>query len=123
MTPPFQAGRVGTVGTAGGAEHLVMRPQDRRQVRSSPQDLGPTGLMRRARAASSRIEGEAQNDLSGAVREAMSTTRSPRLTAARRALFTVSLLSGRRAADHPAKEPNQEPTQADFRRRPATPGD
>jgi hypothetical protein len=57
-------------------------------------------------------------------------------TAARRAIITASLLSGRRSAGLPAKEPNQEPTQADIRRlsslvkcplsdtgrRPATPG-
>ena len=40
-----------------------------------------------------------------------------------RALFTVFAI--RSAVDRglPAKEPNQEPTQADFRRHPATPGD
>ena len=39
------------------------------------------------------------------------------------ARYSQSLLSGRRAASIPAKEPNQEPTQADTRRHPATPGD
>ena len=33
------------------------------------------------------------------------------------------LLSDRRSTGLPAKEPNQEPTQADIRRHPATPGD
>src|SRR5215472_2946282 len=49
--------------------------------------------------------------------------RSRRRKAARRALFTVFCCpTGGRPAS-PVKEPNQEPTQADFRRRPATPGD
>ena len=37
--------------------------------------------------------------------------------------YSQSLLSGRRAAGLPAKEPIQEPTWTDFRRHPATPGD
>ena len=39
------------------------------------------------------------------------------------ARYSQSLLSGRRSAGLPAKEPFQEPTRTDFRRPPATPGD
>src|SRR5262249_56817331 len=39
------------------------------------------------------------------------------------ARYSQSLLSGRRSAGLPVKEPIQEPTWTDFRRRPATPGD
>src|SRR5215475_5698907 len=55
--------------------------------------------------------------------ETASATRLPSISAARGVRYSRSLLFGRRSTGLPAKEPIQEPTQADFRRRPATPGD